>query len=414
MPDIAKLAAFFEQIEVKPDGCPAFFAIALPLARLTAQWPNFPVAATPQGGRMANGRGLTQAACAASCLGEAAELSSCCAWGDEKFVRASAVELGADALSPDRLLGLTSAQFSAREAWNERLGAFDWRPVQSAPDAPLDWLQVQAAHTGETRFAPADAILIGRREAGDTQAVAIADSNGCASAEDLEVAKASAVQELIERDALARWWYGRRARHVVDISDIRGGTLLVAYLLKRTRISRLFDITTDLGIPAFAAVSAEPDGSDVAIGSSASLDADKAALSALLEMLQMEISLEIARQAGSEAATWDTWRRAVSMATPPLSLAAAQTPLPRSSKSKQGSADPLSLYLDACSTAQVSLYYCDMTRSQLGIPTVRALSPDLCHFKPRFARTRLLARDPRDCGRSDEALATPNPNLLLV
>jgi ribosomal protein S12 methylthiotransferase accessory factor len=414
MPDIGKMAAFFEQIEVRPDGCPAFFSIALPSARLTAQWPDFPVAATPQGGRMANGRGLTQAACAASCLGEAAELASCCAWGDERFVWASALELGVDALTPERLLGLTPRQFAARDAWNERWGAFDWRPVQSAPDAPLDWMAVQEANTGETRFAPADAVLIGRREAGDTQAVAIADSNGCSSAEELGGAKASAVQELIERDALARWWYGRRARPVVDISDIQGGPLVVAYLLERARICRLFDITTDLGIPAFAAVSAEPDGSDVAIGSSASQDADHAALSALLEMLQMEISLEIARRAGSEAAAWDAWRRAVSMATPPLSLAATRIPLPRLPKSEQGPQDPLSTYLDACSTAGVSLYYCDMTRRQLGIPTVRALSPDLCHFKPRFARTRLLARDPRDCGRSDEAIAEPNPSLLLV
>jgi ribosomal protein S12 methylthiotransferase accessory factor len=414
MADIGKMAAFFEQIEVKPDGCPAFFAIALPSARLTAQWPDFPVAATPRGGRTANGRGLTQAACEASCLGEAAELASCCAWGDEKFVRASALELGADALTPERLLGLTPRQIAAREAWNERLGAFDWRPAPSRPDAPLDWMQVQEANTGETRFAPADAMLIGRREAGDAQAVAIADSNGCASAEELEVAKTSAVQELIERDALARWWCGRRARPVVDISDIEGGPLLVAYLLERARICRLFDITTDLGVPAFAAVSAEPDGSDVAIGSSASHDADKAALSALLEMLQMEISLAIARRVGSEAAAWDAWRRAVSMATPPLSLAAARIPLPRPSNSKRVPQDPLSTYLDACSTAGVSLYYCDMTRRQLGIPTVRALSTDLCHFKPRFARMRLLARDPRDCGRSDEALVEPNPVLLLV
>jgi ribosomal protein S12 methylthiotransferase accessory factor len=414
MPNIAKLAVFFEQIEVKPDGCPAFFAIALPSSRLTAQWPNFPVAATPQAGRMANGRGLTQVACTASCLGEAAELASCCVWGDEKFVRASALELGADALTPERLLGLTPRQQAAREAWNEQWGAFDWRPVPCAPDAPLDWMQVQEVYTGEARFAPADAVLIGRREAGDTQAVAIADSNGCASADGMAVAKASAVQELIERDALARWWYGRRARPVVDISDIEGGTPLITYLLERARICRLFDITTDLGIPAFAAVSAEADGSDVAIGSSASHDADQAALSALLEMLQMEISLEIARRAGSEAATWDAWRRTVSMATPPLSLATAQIPLPRQPTSKQGPEDPLSLYLDACATAQVSLYYYDMTRSQLGIPTVRALSTDLCHFKPRFARTRLLARDPRDCGCSDDALAEPNPSLLLV
>jgi ribosomal protein S12 methylthiotransferase accessory factor len=99
------------------------------------------------------------------------------------------------------------------------------------------------------------------------------------------------------------------------------------------------------------------------------------------------------------------------MATPPLSLAAAPISLPRLPGSKR---DPLALCLEACAAARISLSYRDMTRSELGIPTVRALSPDLCHFKPRFARARLLARDPRDHERSDEALAEPNPSLLLV
>lgn len=53
-----------------------------------------------------------------------------------------------------------------------------------------------------------------------------------------------------------------------------------------------------------------------------------------------------------------------------------------------------------------------MTRPQLGIPVIRALSTDLCHFKPRFGRERLLAEDSRDCGRPLEPV--PNSALLLV
>jgi len=411
MPDIAKLAAFFEQIEVRPDCCPAYFAIAVPSPDISAQWPGLPAAATPLRGRMASGRGLTQAACVESCLGEAVELASCCAWGDEKVVRASAMALGTDALTADQLLGLTPQQFAARETWNKQWGFFDWRAAPYFPNAPLDWMQIHDAHTGEAKYAPADAMLIGRREAGDVVAIAIADSNGCASGADLDLAKASAARELIERDAVARWWYGQRARPVVDIADIECGAPLINYILNRPRLCRLFDITTDLAIPAFAAVSAEPDGSDIAIGSSASHDADQGALSALLEMLQMESRWRLRGPWEIFAATWDTWRCSVSLATPPLSLAAAPTRLPRIKSSDE---DPVSPYLQACAAAGVSLYYCDMTRCELGIPTVRALSTDLCHFKPRFARNRLLARDPRNCGRSDEALAEPNSHLLLV
>ena len=46
-------------------------------------------------------------------------------------------------------------------------------------------------------------------------AVAIGDSNGCASGATLEEAKTAAILELIEWDATARWWYGRSPRPVI-------------------------------------------------------------------------------------------------------------------------------------------------------------------------------------------------------
>jgi ribosomal protein S12 methylthiotransferase accessory factor len=327
-------------------------------------------------------------------------------------VHATARELGSRALTPEKLNGLTSDQYLERDRWNAKYGAFDWRPSPALPDAAYDWMEIEDAYSSAVVYAPADFVLIGRREAGDGQAVAVADSNGCACAETLEVARAAAVLELIERDAVGRWWYGRRALRTVDDRTICGAARLVDYLLDRQRLCRLVDITTDVGIPAFAAVSCERDGCDVAIGSAAGLETEPAALSALTEMLQMEISLATVRSVPEASDIWNIWRREVTMATPPLCLLEERA-LHLSEPSAPAAAG-LAAILEACRTAGVSLYFADLTRQEVGLPVVRALSTDLCHYKPRFARSRLLARDDRDLGDFDEIFSMPNPPLLVT
>jgi ribosomal protein S12 methylthiotransferase accessory factor len=411
-PFAARLADCFDQFELGLEDCPAWFSVALPSTAAKARWPRFPVAATPSRGRTASGRGLTAAACRASCLGEAAELISCCAWGNERLVYATAAELGARALAPEKLNGLSSDQNLERDRWNAKYGAFDWRPSPVSADAAYDWMEIEDAYSGAVAYAPADFVLIGRREAGDEQAVAVADSNGCACAESLELARASAVLELIERDAVGRWWYGRRARRTADVRTIRGADPLVDYLVDRQRVCRLVDITTDVGIPAFAAVSCEPDGRDVAIGSAAGLEAEPAALSALTEMLQMEISLATVRRVPEASHIWNIWRREVSLATPPLCLLEERA-LHLSEPSAPAAAG-LARILEACRAVGVSLYFADLTRPEVGLPVVRALSADFCHYKPRFGKSRLLAPDDRDLGDFDEAFSMPNPQLLLT
>ncbi|CAN5205440.1 hypothetical protein BH10PSE7_BH10PSE7_14180 [soil metagenome] len=413
MQHLEHLRGFYNFIDLELDDCPVRFSVVLPSERAIAEWTHFPIAALPRSGRVANGRGLTHAGCHASGLGEAVELASCCAWGDEPLVFASASQLGPRAISSKQVLGLTSAQYDARDTWNAEYAAFDWRPKPCHPASIVPWVEVADAYSGEPLLAPADAILIGRREAGDEAAVAIGDSNGCASGSTLEAAKVAAILELIERDALARWWYGRRGRPVIRSPVRADHTALGSHLASRRRTCSVFDITTDTGIPAFAAVSAEPSGSDVAIGSAAALAHGEAVLSAITEMLQMEITLEIVRETSGAPATWGRWRRDVTMDVPPLSASAPVTDT-GGSLAPGDRSEGLRVCLDACAAAGISLFFIELTRPELGVPAVRALSTDLCHFKPRFGRRRLLAEDSRDGARTDDALETPNPVLLLV
>jgi ribosomal protein S12 methylthiotransferase accessory factor len=384
-------APAFEIIELPPHG-PAHVAIALPGPSLRAL-PGFPAAALPESGRIASGRGLSRESCLRSALGEAAELASCCDWGDDRPLLATEAELGPDALSPAALNGFTADQLARRTAWNRRHGALDWRPRRRSAHEPLAWIAVADAYGGPGRYAPADFVRIGRRERGDRRAVAIGDSLGCAAGPTLPAAQLAAVLELIERDAAARWWYGCRRRPPLPLEAIDGAGALAGWLADRPRLSRLVDIGSDIAVPVLAAISAEPDGSDVALGFAARLERDAAAVAALTEMLQMELALAQARRLGDRAGSWAAWRRTVSMATPPLDAALAPA---RPSAAARPAGGGLGEALDACRRRGIDLWLQDATRPEIGMPVARALSTSLCHSKPRLARPRLTASGERD------------------
>jgi len=374
----------FDLVELPQQG-PVHLAVALPGGELRAL-PGFPAAALPESGRVASGRGLAAAACRRSCLGEAVELASCCAWGDETLVRAREEELGAAAVPPEALNGFSTAQLAERDAWNEERGSFDWRPAVRGRRQAIDWLQAEDAYDGRPGYLPADFVLIGRREPGDETAVAIADSNGCAAGADFDAAKLAAVLELIERDATARWWYRRRPCPPVALEALEVGQELTRWLGERRRRTWLFEIASKVALPVLAAASAEPDGRDVALGFAARGERDAAAIAAVTEMAQMEHSLAMARLLGEGAGTWNEWRRRVSLALPPLEAALCAPADAASAGVRAPSAQGLSAVLERCAAAGVDLWFVDLTRPVFGARAVRAASAALTHYKPRFGK----------------------------
>jgi len=396
----------FQVVPLPVADTPLFFAIALPGASLMNA-PAFPQACLPESGRVASGRGATAELCRASAIGEAAELVSCCEWGTELLLTATDAELGPAALIPEALNGFSDRQLEGREAWNRRCGSFDWRPPRRDPGVAIAWLEVTDAYGGPNAYVPADFALIGRRSPGDEEAVAIGDSNGCACHPDVNWAKRAAVLELIERDAAARWWYGRRPRPLLPISGLENEAL-ANWLEGRPRRTQLYDITTELDVPVVAAASAENDGSDVALGFAASLDLGEAASAAATEMVQMELSLAAARKLGDAAGHWAEWRARANMFLPPLNAAEHSTDF---TSPRHIAATPTAV-IEACARGGIPLWFAGMTRTAIGVPAVRAISPKLCHIKPRLARERLLAPDHRDLGAASPAPETQVPLLV--
>jgi ribosomal protein S12 methylthiotransferase accessory factor len=110
-------------------------------------------------------------------------------------------------------------------------------------------------------------------------------------------------------------------------------------------------------------------------------------------MLQMEFSLAMAQAEPDASPHWARWIKDVTTALPPLD---ARFPLDAARLLEEHTPITLNSALGACEKAGVGVWFADMIRDEIGIPVFRALSAELCHYKPRLGRARLLAPDARD------------------
>ena len=208
-----------------------------------------------------------------------------------------------------------------------------------------------------------------------------AGSTGCAVGPDREGAAARALWECVERDAVALWWHGNRqggavATEIIDAQQPR----LFWWLHQRRRVTRLIEVTTDIGLPVVVAVAADPDGRQVAVGSAARPALKDAALAAVTEMVQTEVSLDHARAAGDpEAAAWIAHASLVTQ--PQFQPGPSRPPAPLT----------LPALLASLSDLGHRALAVDLTLPGDPLPTMRVLVPGLCAMReatdcPRFAR----------------------------
>lgn len=165
--------------------------------------------------------------------------------------------------------------------------------------------------------------------------------------------------------------------------------------------ARLIDLTTDLRVPVVAAAG-ETERGAVALGFSAAATYGKAAQSALEETAKMLLILWADKVGQTLRPGLARWVQEVSFTTEALSLVTSGPYEPPEPPPSIGT-----LLHDK----RIRLAFIDRTRPEFGVAVWRAVSPDLCHWKPRFGRPRLLAEDELNAGRVDADL---NPILLRI
>ena len=204
------------------------------------------------------GKGKSEIQAKVSAVCEAIERYCAVCDGDEPAVRAAYADLGPDqAVHPAELLLFSAAQYEHRKEWNRDPA----HRLQSVPepfrdDVPVDWTPAWSLTHERRRLVPAAYAWYGHPDVHE-HFYCFADSNGTAAGNCLEEAIVQGFCELAERDAVALWWYNRLRRPAVDLDSLHDPYVDAVRELYAGlgRSLWMLDLTSDLGIPVFAAIS---------------------------------------------------------------------------------------------------------------------------------------------------------------
>ena len=162
------------------------------------------------------GAGTTRAEAAASAVGEALERYSASFVPKDALVVASASELGADAVEPERF-----ALFSERQ---HQTPGFPFRRFTG--DAPFAWVAGRSLPSGEPAWLPAELVFLAGPALEGERPIGYATSSGMACGETRDATLVRGLCELLERDAFMMVWSNRLSLPLLDwSSDSRIGEL---------------------------------------------------------------------------------------------------------------------------------------------------------------------------------------------
>jgi len=350
-----------------------------------------------------SGKGASEAQARASALCEAVERYSG-EWtgGELRIPRALNDWSEGEAIHPNDVMRFSERQYAEREVWNSRGSRFNRVPEPFDPERIVDWTPVWSLTEERHKYLPTQ-LLYYRAPArdGDEAVYSIGCSNGAASGNTLAEALLQGFFELVERDAVAVWWYNMLSRPGVDAESFGDPWIvkLAAYYRERWgREAWALDITSDLGIPAFVAVSRRIGEREERLffGLGCHLDARIALQRAFAEMNQM---LSVGSGGGEDdlAGLQDketlSWMRTATLANKPYMAPDPSKPLRTFSDYPVRHTDDFLEDIAYCrrliEAKGMEMLALDQTRPDTGMPVVKVVVPGFRHFWARFAPGRL-------------------------
>lgn len=370
------------------------------------------------------GKGSTDLEARVSALCEALERSSAVFRGYEPQRIAAFDELGETAIHPNECMLYSTAQYARRRAWNEaNPNPFHWVPEPLDRERPVSWTPFWSLVGGGERLVPTGYVYFGFTGCGEEYC--LAHTNGLAAGNNLEEAILQGFLELVERDAVALWWYNRTRLPQMDLGSVNDDYIqeLLAYYRSIQRDVWVLDLTADLGIPTLAAVSAlTGTGREIIMGFGAHLDRRIALWRALTELNQAlphVVQSPRKRRARllpefADAIRW--WEEATLEAHPYLCPTGQSIDLDCDNHpSNEDLADDIHRCLAIARRHGLDVLVADLTREDIGLSVAKVVVPGLRHFWRRLGPGRLYDV-PVTLGRLerplDEADLNPVPLFL--
>ena len=348
------------------------------------------------------GKGSTPVQSRVSALCEAIERHCGARSGDEIRIRKAFNSFDGDAgaLHPNDVQLFSDNQLDNAGIINEKGHPYNIVPARFDPDAAVDWTPVWSLTQQRHRYLPTSMLYsMAAEERGPADL--IADSNGCAAGNTLEEAILQGFYELVERDAFAIWWYNRLGMPAVDPCTFDDPYLVdaAAVYARYGREMWMLDITSDLGIPTFVALSrrVDADSEDIIYGAGTHADPRLAALRAVCELNQCLTWLprpegRDGRPMIDDPMVLSWWRTASLAGCPWLAPAADAAPGRALEPSFAESADTRD-DVESCraliEAKGMEFLVLNQTRPDIGMPVVRVIVPGMRHFWERFAPGRL-------------------------
>ncbi len=329
--------------------------------------------------RFAFGGGVRVDDARACAVLEAVERYCTSGQGDEWDCCASLADLGDAAFHPNDLMCFDENQL-VRELSATRTPSELHAPLRYTEDISLRWCTAISL-TGAKRWLPV-AYCYRVPEDDPDSAYCVYDSNGSAVAFSMDGAIVSGFLEVVERDSVAIWWYNKIARPVVDIESFGDDFFADVAARQRTAGNQLnaFDVTGDLDIPTFVAMSVRQPGDTPRFGFGAHFNARSALRSALVELGQaIRFHAQESRKwAGFD---WSTQSHLTAPDGPPRRAEhyrdAGETPTVRDCAA-------------AAAAVRAEVFVRDCTRADIGLPCVKVVVPGLRGIWPRFGPGRLF------------------------
>lgn len=336
--------------------------------------------------QLSSGKGRTPEQARASALCEAIERFSAVFQGDERRVRARLDELDCEAIEPAALQPFSEAQRRERPVASSGRSRDEARRAAPPPydGRAIDWTPVWSLLHGGRRYVPTSACYLHVPAPPDEQFCHF-DSNGLSAGNCIEEAILQGFFELVERDAVAVWWYNRVRRPSVDLASFGEPYLtdLEQHYRSMDVAIWVLDLTHDLGIPTFVAVAHAEGARRFWLGCGCHFDARLAVQRALTEVNQSFDRRARSPLSWSEDAFAD-----------PAYLFPDESTSPTRREDHPASVrddlrDDVTACVERAAARGLEVLVLDVTRPDIGLSVVRVIVPGLRHFWPRFGRGRL-------------------------